>query len=159
MHYTLRDGRGNLVESTEGADGEGPIEWVVGQSMVVPGLEAALEGSTAGDVVNVTVDPEDGYGLRDESDLFEVDKSEFPDSEAIEPGGEFVAEGEDGTSLAMRVVEVREDSVLVDANHPLAGLTLNYEVRVLEVRPATPDELLAAAADFSDASPPPSASS
>lgn len=154
MHYTLRDGRGNLVERTDGPEGEGPVEWVVGQGMIVPGLERALDGACAGDVVNITVDPEEAYGLRDETDVFEVDKSEFPDPEVLEPGAEFVAEGDDGTALSMRVMEIKDDSVLVDANHPLAGLTLNYEVRVLEVRPATPDELLAAEADFSEASPP-----
>lgn len=147
IHYKLRDGRGNLLEST---DGDEPHTFVWGFGTVVPGLEMALEGSRAGDVVEVTVPPEDGYGLRDDTDVFEVERDEFPDPENVEAGQEFTAEGEDGTTLTMRVLEVNEDSVRVDANHPLAGETLNFLVRVLTVRKATEDEVLAARADLAE---------
>jgi FKBP-type peptidyl-prolyl cis-trans isomerase SlyD len=145
IHYELRDGRGNLLEVTDE-----PVEFVYGYSGLVPGLEAALEGLEAGDAVNVSIPPEDAYGTRDETNVFQVDREEFPEDAQLEVGSEFVAEGEDGTTLTMRVVEVHDDHVVVDANHPLAGETLNFQVRVLEVRPATEDEVLAAQAEVSE---------
>ncbi len=147
IHYSLRDSRGNLLEST---DGEDPHSFVFGMGAVVPGLEMALEGSRAGDVVNATVSPEDAYGLRDDTDVFEVDREEFPDPQNAVIGQEFSAEGDDGTTLTMRVVSVHDDHVTVDANHPLAGETLNFQVRVIEVRKATDDELIAARAELNE---------
>jgi FKBP-type peptidyl-prolyl cis-trans isomerase SlyD len=145
MHYTLRDGRGNLLESTEHDD---PHAFVWGYSTLVPGLESALEGSIAGEVIHVTVAPEDAYGLRDPTDIFAVDREEFPKTPTIEKGQEFSAEGDDGTTITMRVVEVHDDHVVVDANHPLAGETLNFQVRVLSVREASDDEVLNARAEI-----------
>jgi FKBP-type peptidyl-prolyl cis-trans isomerase SlyD len=145
IEYELRDGRGNLLESTEA-----PIEFVYGFSDLLPALEAALEGAAKGDAVNVSIPPEDAYGTRDESNVFKVDRSEFPDSAELEVDDEFVAVGEDGTQLSMRVEEVQDDYVVVDANHPLAGETLNFQVRILDLRAATEDEILAAQAAASD---------
>ena len=144
MHYELRDGRGNLLEQSENNE---PLEFVWGFSGLVPGLEAAIEGLHAGDALDVTVPPEDGYGTRDESNVFDVDREEFPDDAELEEGNEFVAEGEDGAALTMRIVALHDEHVTVDANHPLAGETLNFRVRLLDVRPATEDELLAARAE------------
>jgi FKBP-type peptidyl-prolyl cis-trans isomerase SlyD len=144
IQYQLRDGRGNELETTEE-----PVEFVFGYSKLVPGLEASLQGLHQGEAVNITIPPEDAYGTRDEANVFHVDREEFPDDTQIEAGSEFVAEGEDGTSLTMRVMEVHDDYVVVDANHPLAGETLNFQVRVLTVRAATDDEVLAAKAEAS----------
>jgi FKBP-type peptidyl-prolyl cis-trans isomerase SlyD len=149
IHYTLRDGRGNLLEET--APGE-PQSFVWGYHTVVPGLELALEGARAGDVIDVTVAPEDGYGLHDDTDVFDVDRSEFP--EDVRVGQEFEAVGDDGTTITMRVTKVRDDAVEVDANHPLAGETLNFKVRVVDVRPATEDEVLAARTELAAQRPP-----
>lgn len=144
LHYTLRDGRGNVLESTEE-----PLEFVYGYGgLEPPAFEAALEGLREGDVVNITLAPEDAYGTRDETNVFEVAREEFPEDTPVEVGSEFVAEGEDGIALTMRVIEVHDDYVVVDANHPLAGETLNFQVRVLKVRPATEDEILAAKAEL-----------
>jgi FKBP-type peptidyl-prolyl cis-trans isomerase SlyD len=149
LHYELRDGRGNKLEVTEE-----PVEFVYGYSGLVPGLESALEGLKQGDAVHITIPPEDAYGTRDESNVFQVDRDEFPEDAALAVGSEFVAEGDDGTQLTMRVTEVHDDYVVVDANHPLAGETLNFQVRVLRVRPATEDEILAARAEASNAPAP-----
>ncbi len=149
IEYELRDGRGNVLEKTEE-----PVEFVYGYSDLLPALEAALEGMTSGDAVNVSIPPEDAYGTRDEASVFKVERTEFPDDAELEVGDEFVAEGEDGTRLTMRVEEVEEEFVVVDANHPLAGETLNFQVRVLEARPATDDEMLAAKAETSDSAEP-----
>lgn len=152
MHYELRDGRGNLLEQSEPDE---PLEFVWGYSGLVSGLESAIAGMREGDEREVTVLPEDGYGTRDESNVFDVDREEFPDDAELEEGNEFVAEGEDGASLTMRIVELHEDHVTVDANHPLAGETLNFLVRVIEVRPATEDELLAARSEAEHEEDPP----
>lgn len=138
LHYTIKNARGQVVDSTHEG---GPVAFVWGSGAVVPGVEDALEGAAAGDVINVTVPPEDGYGERSERDLFAVDPTEFPDPSAVKVGDEFNAEGDDGTELTMRVVEVHDDHVMVDANHPLAGQTLEWIVRVLKVREATASEL------------------
>lgn len=156
IHYTLRDSRGNVLESTQGEEPHGLV-W--GTGAVVPGLEMGLEGARVGEVLTVTVPPEDAYGLRNDSDLFEVDLEEFPDPANVVVGQEFSAEGDDGTTLAMRVVEVHDDHALVDANHPLAGETLNFQVRVVEVRTATDDEKLAAEAEARGATAPDGAAS
>ncbi len=149
LRYKLFDGRGNLLEATEE-----PVEFVFGFGTVVPGLEAALEGAANGDSLNVTLAPEDAYGTRDETSVFAVERSEFPADAGIEIGTEFVAEGEDGTSMSMRVTEVHDEFVVVDGNHPLAGETLNFQVLVLGVRKATDDEVLAAQAEESGVEPP-----
>jgi FKBP-type peptidyl-prolyl cis-trans isomerase SlyD len=147
LHYELRDGRGNELEHTEE-----PLEFVYGYGgLEPPGFERALDGLFQGDVVNITLAPEDAYGTRDEANVFEVEREEFPDDAPIEEGSEFVAEGEDGVALTMRIVEVRDDYVVVDANHPLAGETLNFQVRILKVRKATEDEVVAAQAEANEA--------
>ena len=147
LHYELRDGRGNELEHTDE-----PLEFVYGFGGLEPaGFEPALEGLIEGDVVNITLAPEDAYGTRDEANVFEVEREEFPDDAPIEEGGEFVAEGEDGVALTMRIVEVQDDFVVVDANHPLAGETLNFQVRIIKVRKATDDEVVAAKAEASAA--------
>ena len=145
IEYELRDGRGNQLEKTEE-----PVEFVYGSSDLLPAFEQALEGLAQGDAVNISIPPEDAYGTRDESNVFKVDRTEFPDDAELSIGDEFVAEGEDGTRLNMRIDEVHDEYVVVDGNHPLAGETLNFQVHVLTVRPATEDELLAAKIEASD---------
>lgn len=149
IHFTLRDGRGNVLEKTDDA----PVSFVYGMGTLVPGLEKALDGARAGDVLNVVVPPEDAYGTRNPTDVFDVEREEFPEPEKVEPGTEFSAEGDDGTVIPMRVLEVHDDHVVVDANHPLAGETLNFQVRVVSVRAATEDEILVARAELAESRP------
>jgi FKBP-type peptidyl-prolyl cis-trans isomerase SlyD len=150
LDYELRDDEGELIDASAAEDGE-PIEYVHGYGMLVPGLEAALVGLRVGDERDIVVPAEAAYGERDESLVLEVDRSEFPDPKAVAPGDEFVAESPDGDEIAMNVVEVKDDVVVVDANHPLAGMTLRYSVKVREVREATEDEIQRAASDLDEA--------
>jgi FKBP-type peptidyl-prolyl cis-trans isomerase SlyD len=150
VDYELRDGDGVFLDGS-GSEGAEPIEYVHGYGMLVPGLEAALAGLRAGDEREVIVPSEAGYGDRDEDLVLEIERSHFPDPSAVHVGDEFVAESPEGDEVAMRVVGVREDVVVVDANHPLAGITLLYRVKVLSVRPATQEEIETAATDFDEA--------
>ena len=150
IDYELRDDEGELVDASQAEGGE-PIRYVHGYGMLVPGLEASLVGLRAGDEREVVVPAEAGYGEYDEDLVLEVDRSELPDPKAVTVGDELVAESPDGEELALNVVEVKDDVVVVDANHPLAGVTLHYRVKVLEIRPATDDEIGRAAAELDEA--------
>jgi FKBP-type peptidyl-prolyl cis-trans isomerase SlyD len=147
LDYELRDGDGDLVDASL-ADGGEPIRYVHGYGMLVPGLEVALAGLSAGDERDVVVPAEAGYGEYDEGLVLELDRAELPDPKVVSVGDELVAESPDGDEVALSVVEVRDDVVVVDANHPLAGTTLRYHVKVRDVRLATEDEVRRAAADL-----------
>lgn len=150
LDYELRDDDGKVLDSSESEDGE-PIVYVHGYGMIVPGLEAAIVGLKAGDAKEVTVPPEAGFGEHDEELVLEVDRSDFPRPGEVAAGDELVAESPDGEEVVMRVLEVKEDSVVVDANHPLAGKNLHYEVKVKEVRAASDEEIASAALAFEEA--------
>lgn len=150
VDYELRDEDGDLVDASTGEGGE-PIRYVHGYGMLVPGLEAALAGLKAGEERDVVVPAEAGYGEYDEELVLEIERAEFPSPSSVKVGDEFVAEGPDGDELAMTVIEVSDDVIRVDANHPLAGMTLNYRVQVRDVRVATSDEIERAAADLDEA--------
>ncbi len=150
LDYELRDEDGDLIDASEGEGGE-PIRYVHGYGMLVPGLEAALVGLRGGDERDVVVPADSGYGEYDDSLVLEIERARFPDPRAVEVGDEFVAESPDGDEIAMNVVEVHDDRIVVDANHPLAGMTLRYSVRVVDVRPATDAEIERAASDLDEA--------
>jgi len=150
LRYTLRSEDDDVLDTSEGPDGE-PIVYVHGYGMLVPGLERALAGLRAGDTREVVVPPEEGYGEHDEELVMEVDRKEMPRPEAVAVGDELVAENEEGDEAILRVVEVSPEAVVLDGNHPLAGATLRYSVTVEDVRAATADEIAEAAEAFDDA--------
>jgi FKBP-type peptidyl-prolyl cis-trans isomerase SlyD len=139
IHYTLTDAKGEVLDSSDEPAGGDPLEYIQGLGMIVPGLEAALLGKSAGDQVKVTVAPEDGYGLRREGLVQKVSRDEFPDGD-IEVGMRFRSHGPAGMRV-LTVAALDEDTVTLDGNHPLAGATLNFDVKVMSVREATDDEL------------------
>jgi FKBP-type peptidyl-prolyl cis-trans isomerase SlyD len=138
LDYALHDEDGDVIEATD-EEGGRPIGFVFGYGTLVPGLEARLAGMAAGETREVEVPPEEGYGAWDDEKEIWVDRAEFPDG--LEIDDEFGATDEHGEEVAMRVVEIGEDAVLVDMNHPLAGETLFFDVIVRAVRAATPDEI------------------
>lgn len=150
LEYTLHDDKGELLDSSDGEDGE-PILYVHGYGMLVPGLEKALEGLEEGQSKKIDVDADEGFGERDEELVMEIDKTDFPDPKNVTVGDEVVAESPDGEEVPMRVVEVRDETVVVDANHPLAGMALRYAVKVKEITAATEEEIAEAASSFEDA--------
>jgi FKBP-type peptidyl-prolyl cis-trans isomerase SlyD len=143
LDYVLYDEDGDVLEATDDEEGK-PLGFVWGYGFMVPGLERALEGMSAGETKELVIPPEEGYGERDEALEHWVDKADFP--EGLEIDDEFAAESDSGEEISLRVVEIDEDAVLVDANHPLAGETLRFEVMVRSVRPATAGEISAARA-------------
>jgi len=138
FHYTLTDDSGEILDASE--EGK-PFAYLHGHEQIIPGLEAALEGKAAGDAFEVTLAPEDAYGEHDPALVERVPREAFQGVERIEPGMMFQAQTPDGGVQVVRVVNVDGDEVVVDGNHPLAGRTLRFKVRVVNVRAATEDEI------------------
>ncbi len=136
IDYELKDASGVLIDRSEGE----PLSYLHGNDNLIPGLERQLEGKKAGDKVNCVIAPTDGYGERDTELVFEVSKSNFAEPEKIEPGMQFQAQQEDGVHI-VTVVSVEGENVKVDANHPLAGKDLHFNVTVKDVREASEEEL------------------
>ena len=135
--YTLKDDHDQIIDQST----DGSFCYLHGASNIIPGLENSLTGKQAGDEVSVRVSPEEGYGVRDESRIQEVPREMFPDDTEIEPGMQFHAQSPDGQQIVVMVAKVDEQTVTVDGNHPLAGVPLNFEVRVVSIREATNEEL------------------
>jgi FKBP-type peptidyl-prolyl cis-trans isomerase SlyD len=147
LECTLRDEEGELLDPHD----DGAFDYVHGYGMLVPGLETALTGLQAGDRREILVPPTSGYGEHDPDLVIEVERADLPRPDQVAEGDEVEAEFPDGATQTMRVVEVRPDSVVVDANHPLAGSTLRYFVHVLRVRRATEAEIEQAAREQDEA--------
>jgi FKBP-type peptidyl-prolyl cis-trans isomerase SlyD len=139
IHYTLTDAKGEVLDSSEEPKGGEPLSYIHGLGMIVPGLEAALLGKSAGEQVKVTVAPEEGYGPRLPGLVQKVSRDEFPDGD-LEVGMRFRSHGPGGARI-LTVAALDDDTVTLDANHPLAGATLNFDVKVMSVREATEEEL------------------
>jgi FKBP-type peptidyl-prolyl cis-trans isomerase SlyD len=137
IHYTLTNSEGTVLDSSSGGD---PLAYLHGFGNIIPGLESALEGKATGDKLSVTVEPEQGYGARDERLVQAVPRSAFKGVEELAPGMQFQAQGPQGNRLVV-VTQVADSEVTVDANHPLAGQTLHFDVEISEIRDATAEEL------------------
>ena len=128
---------GNVLDE---AGDEDAIQFLAGHRNIIPGLESQLIGMAAGESKSVTVPPEGGYGEVDEAAIQDVPLSEFEDVKP-EVGMELQMKDRQGRESFARVLSIGEDSVKLDFNHPLAGKELNFEVKIVELRPATPEEI------------------
>ncbi|MDH2433836.1 peptidylprolyl isomerase [Pokkaliibacter sp. MBI-7] len=137
IHYTLRNDAGEELDSSVGGQ---PLNYIQGMGNLISGLEEALEGRQAGEKLNVTVPAEKAYGEREDQLVQQVPLTAFGGVENIEPGMRFHAETDHGPHVVV-VLEVDDEHVVVDGNHPLAGETLHFEVEITEVREASQDEL------------------
>jgi FKBP-type peptidyl-prolyl cis-trans isomerase SlyD len=137
MHYTLRGDNGDVLDSSEGKD---PLSYLHGHGNLISGLESRIEGKNAGDEMEVKVPSGEAYGEIDPEKKFDVPRSQFPPDAELEPGSQFRAEGEGGP-VVVRVDSVDGDQVKIDANHPLAGVDLNFSVKIVDVRSASPEEI------------------
>jgi FKBP-type peptidyl-prolyl cis-trans isomerase SlyD len=137
LHYVLSDEHGRVLDDSRAR--QTPLEYLHGHGNLMAGLERALAGQVAGAELSVTLMPADAYGLRDEALVRQVGRHAFPVDD-LAPGMRFQTPGDDGPEV-VTVLEVRDDAVLIDSNHPLAGHTLRYRLEVLAVREATRAEL------------------
>lgn len=137
IHYTLTNQEGQTLDSSSGHE---PLGYLHGAGNIIPGLEKALEGKEAGEKLNVSVTPDQAYGERDEALIQQVPRTAFEGVDVVEPGMQFQAQSPHGPML-VTVTHVESEEVTVDANHPLAGQTLTFDVEVAEVRDATEEEL------------------
>ena len=138
IHYALFNEEKEVVDGSRGAE---PLPYIHGQGNIIPGLEAALVGREEGDKFTVTITPEQGYGERDEDKVTIIDAESFAGFDNIEVGMLCQIEGENGEPQLVTITAIEEDEVTIDANHPFAGQTLNFEVEVMNVRAATDAEL------------------
>lgn len=137
IHYKLTKDDGQILDSSEG---KVPLTYLHGRKNIIRGLENALNGKEVGEKLSISVPPEDGYGLRDERLIQVIPRSAFQGVESVEPGMQFQSRSDEGIQI-ITVIEVNGDKVTVDANHALAGETLNFEVQVTDIREATKEEL------------------
>lgn len=138
IHYTLRDDEGSVLDSSQGGP---PMMYLHGAENIVPGLEKQLTGQSVGDKVEAVVPPAEGYGERRGPGPQQVPRSAFPEDADLEVGMQVMAQGASGDPIALWLVGLAEDHVLVDTNHPLAGVTLHFEVEITGVRAASEEEL------------------
>jgi len=133
IHYTLRDNKGEVLDTSDGRE---PLYYLHGAGNLIIGMEEGLEGKTKGDKFQLQIAPEKGYGEKDPEMVQKVPRSAFGDQE-VKPGMKFST----NQGGVVTVTEVGLENITVDANHPLAGVELNFEVEIIEVRNATSEEL------------------
>ncbi|MGD8622594.1 MAG: peptidylprolyl isomerase [Anaerolineales bacterium] len=139
MHYTLTVDD-EVWDSTEDQFME-PIQFLIGQGLLIPGLERALYGMKVGDRRHIHLGPEMAYGEVDEEAFATVRKKDMPPEVPLKEGVELEMSDDEGDVIVGQIVQVKGDKVLLDFNHPLAGKTLDFEIEVLDRRPATEEEI------------------
>lgn len=138
ISYTLRNGEGSVLDSS-GEDGS--IAYLHGHQNIVPGLESALTGQEVGSTVNAEVQPAEGYGERREDLVFSVPRDRMPEGEDLTEGMQFRAQAAEGQDVVVTLIDIGEEEVTLDGNHPLAGETLHFDVKIEDIREATPEEI------------------
>lgn len=138
IDYTLKNDQGAVIDSSEGKD---PLTYVHGTGRIIPGLEEALDGKEEGEEFSVTLKPEKGYGKHDDSLILTVARERFQNPDDISEGMQVQAQLQDGSVGVLTIKGIADDQVTLDANHPLAGETLHFDVLVTGVRQATQEEI------------------
>ncbi len=137
IDYKLTDKTGKIIDSSEDT---GPLYFIHGTGSLIPGLENALAGKSAGEKLKVKIEPKDGYGERKEALCQTVPRAQFESDEGLEIGMQFEIDTEQGEQV-VSVTKIEGDTVTVDGNHALAGIELHFDVTIKEVREASPTEL------------------
>lgn len=130
VHYTLKDANGEVVETSVNSD---PIDFTIGEGNVIPGFEKAVTGMELNEKKSIEIVPEDAYGLHDENKVFEFDRSKAPKDFNPQIGQTIQMHRPDGNSFAVTVLGETEKGFKLDANHPLAGKKLNFDVELVEI--------------------------
>ncbi|MEO9533790.1 MAG: peptidylprolyl isomerase [Crocinitomicaceae bacterium] len=137
LNYTLKNGEGELLDTSEGRS---PLVYLHGVGQLIPGLENELNGKAAGEEMQVVIKPEDGYGSRRDDLLKTVAKDGFQGDEEMKVGMQVQLDTEHGPAIAV-ITSIEGNDVVLDLNHPLADMTLHFDVKVEEVREATEEEI------------------
>ncbi len=130
IHYTGTLDDGTQFDSSAGRD---PLEFELGGGQVIPGFDNAVEGMAVGENKNVRIEPDQAYGERHEQLVQQVPRSALPDDLEPEIGMGLQSQSPDGQVMMLMVTEVGDDSITVDANHPLAGQALNFDIELVEI--------------------------
>jgi FKBP-type peptidyl-prolyl cis-trans isomerase SlyD len=138
IHYELTDDEGNVLDSSKGAE---PLSYLHGAGNIIPGLEKALAGKTEEDSFSVRIEPAEGYGEIMPELIQTLPRSAFQGVDNVEVGMNFEAQAPNGQVQRVRVKDVEGEEVTIDANHPLAGVPLNFQVDVVSIRDATEEEI------------------
>lgn len=135
--YTLTNNSGAVLDTSENSE---PLSYIHGSGEIIPGLEAELLGKAVGAKFKATIKPEDGYGLRLDDFVKKIGKEQLSHLPNIEVGMQLQAYDEQGMQI-LTVIEIGDNEITLDANHPLAGETLHFDVEIVEIREATEEEL------------------
>lgn len=130
VHYTGTLDDGSVFDSSKGRD---PLEFTVGAGQVIPGFDEAVSGMNPGESKKVKIEADSAYGQRNEELVQKVERSALPDDMELEVGVRLQAAQPDGRTMILTVVELTDDSVTLDANHPLAGEALSFEIELVEI--------------------------
>lgn len=137
MYYLLTDENNDTLDTTEGGDA---FAYLHGHGNIIPGLEQGLEGLEIGNKAHVVVLPAQGYGPRNPEAVIQVPLSEFPEDMELTPGGRVMMEGPEG-DVVLTIAAIDDGMVTLDANHPLAGMILHFDIQIVGLRPATEEEI------------------
>lgn len=138
IHFEMKSSDGEVLETTQGHE---PMDYIHGAGqLALEGLESALVGRRPGEAFELVLEPQDAYGLRDPKGYVDMPRDAFPDDD-IDVGYPYTAEDDNGDLVPVWITEVRDDTVQVTVNHPLAGAEITFNVEVVEVRDPTEAEL------------------
>ena len=138
FNYTLKDDEGTILDSSANKE---PLTFLSGSQQIIPKLEEALSGMIIGSKKNIKIATADAYGEYSEDAIQKIKMDQFPKEANIEVGMTYIANSPDGKQMPFLVSEINEQDVTVDFNHPLAGKDLEFDVELLDVRDATPEEI------------------
>ena len=137
IDYVLKDDKGELIDESQ----DGSFCYLHGANNIIPGMESALTGKVVGDEFNLVIEPADAYGEYNPNMTQTVERAMFDTNEELQVGMQFHAQNEQGHMIAITISKIDGDNITIDGNHPLAGVTLHYDIKVIDVRDATDDEL------------------
>lgn len=137
IDYTLKDDDQSVLDTSQGQE---PLSYIHGIGNLIPGLEKALAGKSEGDRMEVTIAPDEAYGERDDELLQAIPRERFERADEIQVGMQFHTQSDEGMQV-VTVVDVDGDNITIDGNHPLAGKTLHFDVRIVGVREASAEEI------------------
>lgn len=129
VHYTGKLGNGDVFDSSKDRE---PLEFTLGKGQLIPGFEAAVEGRKPGETVTVVIPPKDAYGESDPEMIFTVPRAQVPDNIPLEVGTHLQLSNDKGQQMDVVISEVGPDEVTLDANHPLAGKELTFDIEILD---------------------------